>query len=91
MIVPTCELQRRPRPAFTLVELLVVITIITILASTAMFALYGVREDARERRARAQIAKLNELIMERWESYRTRAMPVSIPAGTHPRAAAARR
>jgi prepilin-type N-terminal cleavage/methylation domain-containing protein len=91
MIAPTCELQRRPRPAFTLVELLVVITIITILASTAMFALYGVREDARERRARAQIAKLNELIMERWESYRTRAMPVSIPAGTHPRAAAARR
>lgn len=83
--------SRPPRPAFTLVELLVVIIIITILASIAMFALYGVREDARERRARAQIAKLHELIMERWEGYRTRPIPVAVPPGTDPRAAAALR
>ncbi len=80
---------QRGRPAFTLVELLVVIVIITILAATALFTLYGVREDARESRARAMVTKINERIMERWESYRTRALPIRIPAGTDPRPAAA--
>ena len=81
-------IQRRlPREnrAFTLVELLVVITIITILASTALFTMFGVREDVREKRAHALVAKINELIMEKWESYRTRAIPVRIPANTDPR------
>jgi prepilin-type N-terminal cleavage/methylation domain-containing protein len=84
------RLQRDCR-AFTLVELLVVISIITLLASTALFTMYGVREDVRETRARAQVAKINELIMEKWESYQTRALPIRIPAGTPPRVAAALR
>ncbi len=84
------RLQRDCR-AFTLVELLVVISIITLLASTALFTMFGVREDVRETRARAQVAKINELIMEKWESYQTRALPIRIPAGTDPRMAAAMR
>ena len=75
---------QRDRRAFTLVELLVVITIITILASTALFTIYGVREDVRETRARAVVAKINELIMEKWESYRTRAVPDSHPRRHRP-------
>jgi len=82
------RLQRDCR-AFTLVELLVVIAIITLLASTALFTMYGVREDVRNTRARAQVAKINELIMEKWEAYRTRTLPIRIPAGTDPRTAAA--
>ena len=78
----------RDRRAFTLVELLVVIVVITLMSSISLFALYGVREDARERRARAQVAKINELIMQQWEAYRTRALPLRIAPGTDPRVAA---
>jgi prepilin-type N-terminal cleavage/methylation domain-containing protein len=69
------------RRSFTLIELLLVITIISILASTALFALYGATEDARERRTRAQVTKIHQLIMDRWEGYRTRKLPVRIPPG----------
>jgi prepilin-type N-terminal cleavage/methylation domain-containing protein len=57
---------------FTLVELLVTITIITLLASMVLFGLSGVQQSARERRARAQIQRIHELIAERWQSYETR-------------------
>lgn len=71
--------ERGHRRAFTLVEMLVVITLIGIIASTMLFAMFGVREDARERRARAQIARIHELLMQQWEGYRTRAVPVQNP------------
>lgn len=79
MIIWTAEsrLQRDQRRAFTLVELLVVIAIITLIASMTLFTLSGVREDARERRARTQVEKIHELLMQQWESYRTRAVPVA--------------
>jgi prepilin-type N-terminal cleavage/methylation domain-containing protein len=70
------SLQRR---SFTLVELLIVATILVILASTALFALYGTMEHARERRTTAQIAKLNQLIMDQWDGYRTRKVPILLP------------
>ena len=65
-----------PRPAFTLTELLVVIMIIVLLASLVMFAMAGVQEEAQVKRTRAQIARLNELIMEQWQSYVTRRVPL---------------
>lgn len=67
------------RDAFTLAELLVVIAIIGVVASMALFTLRGVREDARERRARAQVTKIHELIMHKWESYRTRPVRLARP------------
>ena len=82
---------QRGRAGFTLAELLVVIAIIGILTSMALMTLFGVREDAREKRTRAIITKINEHLMRHWEGYRTRAIPVKIPPRAEPRFAAARR
>ena len=70
------------RPGFTLVELLVTITIIGILAGMSLGALQLAREAAREAETKATIAKINDIIMERYESYMTRRVPIPIPAGT---------
>ena len=83
--------RQRDRRAFTLVELLVVISIIGILASMTLFTLYGVREDTKERRAHAEVSKINELMMQHWEAYRTRAVAVSVPYGVDPSASSQRR
>ena len=76
---------------FTLVELLVTITIIGILASLAWGAVVMARNAAREAATKATIAKLNSVLMKRYESYMTRRMPIQIPSGTGPTAAAALR
>jgi prepilin-type N-terminal cleavage/methylation domain-containing protein len=67
------------RPGFTLMELLVVIMIIALLASLAMMALAGAAESARADRTRSIINKIDQLIREKYESYRTRAVPLRIP------------
>jgi len=79
---------RSQRSAFTLIELLTVISIIGVLSSMVLFALFSVAENARKQRTKAQIAKIHELISGRWESYRTRPMPIKIPPRTNPRTAA---
>jgi prepilin-type N-terminal cleavage/methylation domain-containing protein len=61
-----------PRRGFTLTELLVVIMVISILASTVLFTMYQAVEQAKVSRAQTQVTKLHELLMARWESYRTR-------------------
>ena len=71
--------------------MLIVIAIILIVASSAMFAMYGASQKAAETRTRSQIAKLNELLMRRWQTYQTRSVPIRVPAGTDPKAAAQRR
>lgn len=76
------------RSAFTLMELLIVITIISILAGVALSGLVSAVNDARVARTRAQINKIDALIMERYESYRTRPVPIRVPAGTPPPVAA---
>lgn len=73
---------------FTLVELLIVIAIVGIIAALSMAALMGAAEDGRRTRARAQVAKIDQLISEKWNSYRFRQLPVRIPAGTQPNVAA---
>src|SRR5262245_7864013 len=81
-------LNTRPRRAFTLAELLIVIMIIGILAGLALSAVSGAVGLAKEQRTRAIIAKLDGLIMEQYEGYRTRAVPLRLPQGTPPQLAA---
>ena len=66
---------RPHRTGFTLVELLMVIMLIGILTTFVLVALAGVTEKAKEDRTKAQIAKIHELIMGKWESYLYRKMP----------------
>jgi prepilin-type N-terminal cleavage/methylation domain-containing protein len=67
---------------FTLVELLVVMAIVAILAGLSLAALAGAAEEGRRQRARTQIARIDMLINEKWNSYRYRQVPIRIPAGT---------
>ena len=63
------------RRGFTLVELLVVIMLIGILSSLVLVALANVTHKAREDRTSAQIAKIHEVLMEKWQSYAYRKIP----------------
>ena len=59
-----------------MMELLVVVTMISILAAMLFGALSAARNASAEYRTRATIAKLHTIIMERWESYQTRRVPI---------------
>ncbi len=66
----------RLRRGFTLVELLVVTMIIAILATSMLFALAGASQSAKRQRSRSQVAKVHELIAEKWESYESRSVRI---------------
>jgi len=72
---------------FTLVELLVTVTIIGILASIVLGAVQAARESARHVKTRSTITKLHSIVMERYESYRTRRVPIN-SVGANPLVAA---
>jgi len=72
------------RNGFTLVEMLVVITIIAILGSLSYGALQMARETTREITTKATIAKLNNIILRQYESYRTRRVRIQPPIGMTP-------
>jgi prepilin-type N-terminal cleavage/methylation domain-containing protein len=80
--IPNLKFARR---GFTLMELLIVMLIIAVLAALALTALQGAAEDARATRTRAIIAKLDQLLMERYNAYRTRALPIRVAPGTVPK------
>lgn len=65
----------RHRRAFTLIELMVVVMVIGILATFVMVALAGVNQSAKEDRTTALVARINELLMEKYDSYQYRRMP----------------
>jgi prepilin-type N-terminal cleavage/methylation domain-containing protein len=73
---------------FTLIELLVTITIIGILAGMVLGALHAAGNAGREAATKSTITKLNSIIMQRYESYMTRRVPIRIPRGTQPAVAA---
>ncbi len=67
---------RTDRSAFTLVELLLALAIATLLSATFLMAMWSAQEEARDARTHAQIARINEYIMIRWESYASRQVPI---------------
>lgn len=75
------------RGGFTLTELLVAIAIIGILAGLVFGALAQVRETARVAKTRATIAKINEVVMQQYDEFRHRRVPVDT-RGLLPRQAA---
>jgi hypothetical protein len=61
---------------------LVTITIIGILAAMVLGAMHASGELAKEYATKSTIAKLNNIIMERYESYMTRRVPVDLSTDT---------
>jgi prepilin-type N-terminal cleavage/methylation domain-containing protein len=76
------------RGSFTLVELLIVMLIVSILAALSLTALSAAAQEGKRQRVKLQIAKIDALIMEKWNSYRFRQLPIRLPANTTPRVAA---
>lgn len=74
------QIDRKTRGGFTLVELLVAITILTLLAGLALIGLADVRETARVERTRTEIGRAHEMVMQRYETYRSR--PVQLTDAT---------
>jgi len=72
----------KKRNGFTLVELLIVVTIISMMAAMTLGALSSVQEQGREYATKATIAKLNDIIMRRYESYMHRRVPVDLSGCT---------
>lgn len=64
------------------------VMILVILATLAFGAVASAFNEARIDRTRAIVGKIDQLIMEKYESYRTRAVPIRIPPGVQPRQAA---
>ena len=66
--LPVSPSPRSVRRGFTLVELLVTISIIGIMAALTMGVVHSARQMAAEAATKATIAKLNAIIMKRYES-----------------------
>lgn len=76
------------RFAFTLIEMTIVIMVITILAALALPVVNSAYQQSRAHRTRAIIAKIDQIIGEKYESYRTRQVPIRVSPGMTPQNAA---
>ncbi len=74
------QIRSLPRRGFTLVELLVTMTIIAIMGAAMAYVMAGAQESAQVAKTRSLIARLHALVMQKYESYRYRRLPVAIPA-----------
>lgn len=78
-INPTSTLRTR-RHGVTLIELLVAMGLLAILAAVTMSALGNLEERVKIERTKTIIKRLDQVIMEKWESYRNRPLPLRMPA-----------
>ena len=77
------------RQGLTLVELLITISILAILASLIIGATAAATNAARAARTKSLINKIHALVMERYSSYKTRRVDVSIVRASMPNASSA--
>jgi prepilin-type N-terminal cleavage/methylation domain-containing protein len=68
----SCALPQSHASGFTLIELLVVLVILTILSSLTLAGLNVGRQRAKRDKTQATIRKLNDLLIDHYESYATR-------------------
>ena len=68
---------RRARRGVTLIELLITVSILAILAALILGATPSATEAARRAKTRTIISKIHALVMERYNSYKTRRVDVS--------------
>jgi hypothetical protein len=75
---PQASLQpRRPRPAITLIELLVTMVIIAIISAAILGTASAAMESARRTRTQSLITKISGLLLERWDSYGNRRVDIN--------------
>ncbi|NND98050.1 MAG: prepilin-type N-terminal cleavage/methylation domain-containing protein, partial [Pirellulaceae bacterium] len=67
------------RNAFTLVELLVVLLVLSLLTGMTAVTVSGVTGTARAERTRGIVSVLNDVLLTKYESYKTRPLPVAVP------------
>ncbi len=70
------------RAAFTLVELMITVAVLGIMASMLAFAAYSAQEAAKAAKTRSMIAKLDAIIKAKWDAFKTRRVPITVPPGT---------
>jgi prepilin-type N-terminal cleavage/methylation domain-containing protein len=80
----------RQPAGFTVVELLTVMLILSLLVAMSLSAFSAAVNQAKISRTKVIIAKLDQLVMDRWESYRTRPIPLR-GTGTSARLSSERR
>lgn len=65
------------RPAFTLVEMLMVMAILAILAGMVLGALNAAQHSVNLTRTRSLVARIGQAVMSKWDGYRTRRVPIN--------------
>lgn len=76
------DVRTARRGGFTLIELMVVILIIGILASIFMLALSKATQTSKVARTKALIQKMHNMMMQRWDAYRTLRLPIAAESKT---------
>jgi prepilin-type N-terminal cleavage/methylation domain-containing protein len=67
--------SKRPRRAFTLIELLLVVSIIAVLSSLALVVIRDAQDTARHARSTSQVTQIQAVLSAKMEEFETRQLP----------------